>query len=143
VGYSLRPPAPGALFRTFGSEMILAAELDELGDRDDLTRLLVTRAREQIRRGFDLGGLHLARIGGRHLALVRRGFKRRMNDMSFAFGYFKPVDEAGNGICGVGVEHGYHLIMPWSPPGLTVSANLCRGRLHVSRRDPASRRALR
>jgi hypothetical protein len=42
------------------------------------------------------------------------------------------VDEAGNGICGVRIERGYHLIMPWSPPGLTVSANLCRGRLHVS-----------
>jgi hypothetical protein len=133
VGYSLRPAAPGgALFRTFGSEMILSAELDELADRDDLTRLLVKRAREQIRRGFDLGSLHLARVGGRHLPQVRRGFKRRMKDMSFSYGYFKPVDESGRGLCGVDVERGYHLIMPWSPPGLTVSGNLCRGRLHVT-----------
>jgi hypothetical protein len=64
--------------------------------------------------------------------LVRHGFKRRLKDMSFAFGYFKPVDETGSGLCGVGIERGYHLIMPWSPPGLTVSANLCRGRLQVA-----------
>jgi len=132
VGYSLRPPSRDrALFRAFGSEMILTADLDELADRDALTRGLVRRMREQVRRGFDLGSLQLARVGSRHLERVRGGFKHRMRDLSFTYGYFKPVDDGGRGFCGTPIESAYHLIMPWTPPGLTVSANACRGRLHV------------
>ncbi len=133
VGYSLRPASRDrALFRTFGSEMILKASLDELADKDELTRVLVRRMRDQIRRGFDLGSLQLAGIASRHLELVRRGFKRRMRDLSFSYGYFKAPDESGAGLCGVPIARAYHLIMPWAPPGLTVSANACHGRLHIS-----------
>jgi hypothetical protein len=85
-----------------------------------------------MRRGFDLGSLQLARVGSRHVQRVRRGFKHRMKDMSLSYGYFKPVDASAKGLCGASIERAYHLIMPWSPPGLTVSANLCRERLHVA-----------
>ena len=95
VGYSIRPVTRERdPFRSFGSEMILAAGRDELEDREALTRLLVKRMREQVRRGFDQHFAH------------------------------RPHPRV--------IEHAHHLIMPWSPPGLAVSANACHGRLHVA-----------
>jgi hypothetical protein len=132
VGYSLRPASrSGAVFRWFGSEMILSAGLDELADRDVLTRLLVQRMRWRLRRKFDVASLHMARLGSRHVERVRRGFRRRMRDLSFSYGYFRPIEEGVRAVGGQPVERAHHLILPWTPPGLTVSAATCRGRLEV------------
>jgi hypothetical protein len=132
VGYSLRSEGRGGtMFRWFGTEMILAADLDQLQDRDALLRSLVQDMRSRLRQGYDLGSLQMARIGSRHVERVRRAFIRRMKELSFAYGYFRPSSEGERTLCGASVERVHHVIMPWSPPGLTVSATTCHGRLEI------------
>lgn len=129
VGYSLRPARlDGALFGSTGAEALIAVKPDRLADWESACRELCAQLRGHIRQGLDLGALQLARFGSRRVPSMRKHFRKRMGSLSLGYGFFKSTPGS---FLGRPLRRVRHFLMPWSPPGLTVSGNLHGDRLEI------------
>lgn len=135
VPLNLRSPgATGPIFRNFMSFISLHAKIDELQSRNELTRLLHRRMRDQLARGADLGNLAMMDWMSRRPGMLHEHLLARMQKypLSLGFGFLGPVTAGLDNILGVPIERFYTLNMAMSPPGLTLQANLCRDRLNLA-----------
>lgn len=135
VPLNLRSPgATGPIFRNFMSFISLHAKIDELQSRDELTRLLHRRMRDQLARGADIGNLAMMDWMSRRPGMLHEHLLARMQKypLSLGFGFLGPVTAGLDNILGVPIERFYTLNMAMSPPGLTLQANLCRDRLNLA-----------
>jgi hypothetical protein len=132
LSLDLRPAGdPRALLHNLVSRVPLGCTVGETADPIALIRTLGANLRSALERRRDLGFLQLAaaldRLGPGP-ASVDRGLR---NDPSMNYGYFGELLEGVSNIAGRPVLAARHLILPWSPPGLGLTANLARGALEV------------
>lgn len=135
VPLNLRPPgATGPIFRNFMSFISLHAGKDELQSRDELTRLLHRRMRDQLARGADIGNLAMMDWMSRRPDLLHRHLLSRMQKypLTLGFGFLGPLTAGLDNLLGVPIERFYTLNMAMSPPGCTLQANLCRDQLNLA-----------
>lgn len=135
VPLNLRPPgAAGPIFRNFMSFVSMRASYSDLGNRDQLTRMLNTQMRDQIRRGIDLGNLQMMATLVRWVAAMRKHLieRARHHPMTLGYGFLGPVVPGLTSLCGTPIERLYTLNAAMSPPGVTLQVNLCRGRLNLA-----------
>jgi len=135
VPLNLRSPgATGPIFRNYMSFISLHAKNDELKSRDELTRLLHARMREQLARSADIGNLAMMDWMSQRPGLLHKHLLSRMQryPLTLGFGFLGPLTAGLDNVLGVPIERFYTLNMAMSPPGLTLQANLCRGRLNLA-----------
>lgn len=135
VPLNLRPPgATSPVFRNFMSFVSLRASFAELGNRDELTKLLSVRMRDQLRRGIDLGNMQMMLIMSRWAAALTSHIKDRLQrkPLTLGFGYLGPVAPGLRQICGASIDNLYTLNSTLSPPGMTLQGNQFGGRLNLA-----------
>jgi hypothetical protein len=120
----------GSLFGNLMSLAPLGVEEEELADRDTLTRGLCRQMRQRLATDFDLGALRLTNIFARrrrHIEWVVAHILRYNYSLWYAF--FGSLDAVGETFAGANVEKAFYTGPAWSPLGVTLLANLHRGRL--------------
>ncbi|MFQ5410920.1 MAG: condensation domain-containing protein [Phycisphaerae bacterium] len=134
VPLNLRPPGIAEpIFRNFMSFIQMSAMEAEMGDRDQLTRTLNAKMRDQLRRGIDLGNLQMMAIMARHEKLLARHLLERMrkDPIALGFGFLGPVIPGLETFLDQEVEWLYTLNSALSPPGVVLQVNQFRGRMNL------------
>lgn len=135
VPLNLRTPrATGPIFRNFMSFISLHATVGELSNRDELTRLLHRRMRDELARSADIGNLVMMNWMSRRPRMLHKHLLRRMQKypLTLGFGFLGPLTAGLDNVLGVPIERFYTLNMAMSPPGMTLQANVCHGRLNLA-----------
>lgn len=133
VPVNLRPAtATQPIFRNMITYVRSMASGTELHDRDDLTRRLSRRMREQFARHADLGIVTVMAGVGRSRFLSGRLGKHVRNGLSLGYAYMGEMPEDLETFCGVPVEREYFVTSLPAPPDLGISASQCRNRLNIS-----------
>ena len=135
VPLNLRSPgATGPIFRNFMSFISLHAKKDELQSRDELTRLLHRRMRDQLARSADIGNLVLMEWLSRRPGMLHAHLLGRMqkHPLTLGFGFLGPLTAGLTNVLEVPIERFYTLNTAMSPPGFTLQANLSRDQLNLA-----------
>ncbi|MCZ6698741.1 MAG: hypothetical protein O7D94_07420 [Planctomycetota bacterium] len=135
VPLNLRAPgATGPIFRNFMSFIAARATFAELGNRDALTRMLNSQMRDQLRRGIDVGNLQMMTVMSRFAGVLVSHMKDRLQrkPLTLGYGFLGPVAGGFDRFCGVPIGQLYTLNSALSPPGITLQANQCQGRINLA-----------
>ena len=130
VPLNLRKPGTShPIFRNFMSFIQLGARFDQLGDRDDLTRLLNADMRNQLRRKMDLGNLQMMKLMSGHARTLGAHVKKRMKDhpLTLPFGFLGNTALGLERFCNRSVTAVHTFNTAISPPGVTLQVNQCHG----------------
>jgi hypothetical protein len=124
--------AKGPALQNLTTLVPLRAGRDDVGDRDQLTRLLNRQLREQLAGDMDLGVLELATVYGRQQRQGRWAIELLLRYcLSLWYGSFGNLRGLGPEFCGVPVEEVFSAGPAWAPVGLTLLVNQFQGRLHL------------
>lgn len=131
---NLRPPGIHTpVFRNFMSFVQMQAMAPELKDRDELTRLLNTRIRDQIRRQIDLGNLQMMSLLSRFTWLLKKHIldRARKQPLTLFFGFLGPSLQGLTEFCDQPIDWLYSATGAVSPPGITLQVNQFAGKLNL------------
>jgi hypothetical protein len=127
-----RNPREMLTFQNLTSAVPICTELEQLGDRNQVIRLLCEQLRQRLATGIDLGVLGTTAIFSRRFRYVEWAIWHLLRyGYSLWYGYFGTLDAVGRQLCGVGVENIFFTggpVWPWIGLGLLV--NQYGGRLH-------------
>lgn len=120
------------VFSNLVSVVPVYAFSDELGDRDELVRILSRRLRERIQRSNDWSLIHLTSMLRRRRAVIGRFARGIVTEgISFWFAYFGALDAVGSRFCGVRVNDVLMASPSCAPAGLSMVGHKFQGRLSI------------
>jgi long-chain acyl-CoA synthetase len=131
LGVALRPgKSTEPLLQNVTSLLPVAAQQEQLGDRDELLRALNEQMRERLAADMDLGMLGLTALFGRRQRHARWMMEVGLRNLfSLWYAYFGSMDVAGRDFCGAPIREVFSTGPAWAPVGLTLLVNQYSGRL--------------
>jgi len=131
IGLGLNLRAPRALsFQNLTSLVPIRAHRDDLGDRDQLLRMLSAQMRQRLAEDIDLGYLRLSTVFSRrprHTYWVVQHLLHYGYSLWFAF--FGSLEAVGSELCGAKIENVAYAGPVWSSIGLNFLVSQYRERL--------------
>ncbi len=133
IGIDLGPRDRSAsLFQNMLSLVPICARQQEIGDRDQLLRMLSRQLKDRLEQEIDLGMVqHMAIFcrRPRHARWVLDAVLR--HTFSLWYAYFGSQDAAGDRLCDVEIDRICFSGPAWSPMGIALIANQFRDRLFL------------